>query len=122
MTQVVTRSSDIMKTLLDEQARRSPRREQPARRPHAHGPLVYYLRFGDRIKIGTTTNLKERITNIPHDELLATERGSHALEHARHIEFRSDRITGEWFRPSDRLMKHIHHLQQLQRRAQIQGA
>ena len=118
MTQVVTRSSEIMKTLRDEEARRSPRRQQPARRPHAHGPLVYYLRFGDRIKIGTTTNLRERLTSIPHDELLATERGNHALEHARHLEFATDRITGEWFHSSPRLMQHI---QQLQRRAQQAG-
>ncbi|AXH49725.1 hypothetical protein KNT98_gp83 [Gordonia phage Frokostdame] len=111
MIQIVTRSSEIMQTLRDERARRTPRQMAPSRRPDSHAPLVYYLRFGDRIKIGTSTNLKERLTCIPHDELLATEIGSHGTEHVRHLEFASDRITGEWFHASPRLIAHIEALQ-----------
>jgi len=59
--------------------------------------VVYYLRFADRVKIGTTRRLKQRMSNIPHDELLAIERGAYALEHLRHQQFAAHHITGEWF-------------------------
>lgn len=35
--------------------------------------VVYYLRFADRIKIGFSRNLGNRMLAIPHDELLAVE-------------------------------------------------
>src|SRR5689334_23086462 len=28
--------------------------------PYGHAPVVYYMRFGDRVKIGTTTNMRNR--------------------------------------------------------------
>lgn len=52
-----------------------------------HDPVVYYLRFGDRIKIGTTTNLRTRLISVPCDEVLAVEPGSYALERERHEQF-----------------------------------
>ena len=76
-----------------------------------HPAVVYYLRFGDRVKIGTTTNMDNRLRDVPHDEVLVMERGGHAMESLRHKQFASDRITGEWFRMSDRLMRHIERLQ-----------
>ena len=33
--------------------------------------VVYYLRFDDRVKIGTTANLPQRLAAIRHDEFLA---------------------------------------------------
>lgn len=82
------------------------------RRPHAvpvqpHPPIVYYLRFADRIKIGTTKNLGSRLKVIPHDEVLATEPGDHELEHQRHEQFAHLRITGEWFESGPDLLAHI---------------
>jgi hypothetical protein len=80
----------------------------PKRKPPAQeGPLVYYLLFADRIKIGTTTNLTARMRSIPHDELLATEPGSLDVERRRHREFAHLRITGEWFRTAADLFAHI---------------
>lgn len=69
--------------------------------------IVYYLQFGERIKIGTTSNLQKRLKVVPHDRVLAVEPGGHALEHMRHIEFKSARVTGEWFTCSPELMAHV---------------
>lgn len=72
--------------------------------------VVYYLRFGDRIKIGTTCNLRARLDDVPHDELLATEPGDAQVEGERHMQFVEHWIIGEWFRAVPELMEHIEKL------------
>lgn len=79
--------------------------QDPVKRPDP--PCVYYLQFGDRIKIGTTTNLTQRLRDIPHDKLLATEPGNETMERRRHRQFAALRITGEWFRAERELLAHI---------------
>ena len=79
----------------------------PADRTARNAPCVYYMRFGDRVKIGTTTNLLLRLEAIPHDELLATEPGSMALEKQRHKQFKLLQVNGEWFRHTGALAEHI---------------
>lgn len=70
--------------------------------------LVYYLRFADRVKIGTTTNPRQRFTAIRHEEVLAFERGDRRVEQRRHAEFAAERGGGsEWFDLSERLRTHI---------------
>ena len=70
--------------------------------------VVYYLRFGDRVKIGTTTNPRQRFAAIRHEEVLAFERGDRRLEQRRHREFAEERAgSSEWFARSDRLSAHI---------------
>ncbi len=69
--------------------------------------VVYYLRFGDRVKIGTTANPRQRLARIWHDQLLAFERGGRRLEQRRHQQFRADRLGGEWFRLSAPVLEHI---------------
>ncbi|MBL7487109.1 GIY-YIG nuclease family protein [Frankia sp. AgW1.1] len=69
--------------------------------------LVYYLKFGERIKIGYTTNLHSRLTGIPHDDLLAVERGGRLLEGTRHRQFAHLRVVGEWFEQASDLDAHI---------------
>jgi len=96
----------------DAAARREPKRPRQTRedfmRKHA---LVYYLALGNRIKIGTTTDLPGRMTVVPHEELVAFEFGSYKLEHQRHREFSHARITGEWFaRNDEKLTAWIAHL------------
>lgn len=83
------------------------RDERASRRGDQLGPVVYYLRFGDRIKIGTSTNLARRLQSVPCDEVMAVEPGGLALEGARHDKFAELRITGEWFRPGDALLDHV---------------
>lgn len=75
--------------------------------PSVKVPVVYYVRFGDRVKIGYTTNLAARLTAIPHDEVLATEPGTMQDERARHRQFADLRITGEWFTYAEPLVSHI---------------
>jgi hypothetical protein len=61
--------------------------------------VVYYLRNGDRVKIGTTANPRQRFAAIWHEEVMAFERGDRRLERFRHEQFAADRLGGsEWFR------------------------
>ena len=70
--------------------------------------VVYYIRFADRIKIGTTKDPRKRFQAIPHDEVLAFELGGVALESQRHIEFREHRIRNtEWFEIAQPILDHI---------------
>jgi hypothetical protein len=70
--------------------------------------VVYYLRFDDRVKIGTSSNPRQRFAAIWHDEILAFERGDRMLERRRHAQFEAERFgSTEWFRFSDALRTHI---------------
>lgn len=70
--------------------------------------VVYYLRFDDRVKIGTSARPAARLSAIRHDELLAFERGDRRLERRRHEQFAEDRWDRtEWFRLSDALRAHL---------------
>ncbi|WP_144759034.1 GIY-YIG nuclease family protein [Curtobacterium sp. 9128] len=74
--------------------------------------VVYYLRqrddLGDRVKIGTTANPRQRLGRISHQELLAFERGDRVLERRRHAAFGALRYPGtEWFRTSPELLAHV---------------
>lgn len=71
-------------------------------------PVVYYILFGDRIKIGYSANPEQRIAGLPHDEVLALEPGGRDLEAQRHGEFAATRIARtEWFHISEELLAHI---------------
>jgi hypothetical protein len=69
---------------------------------------VYYLIFADRVKIGYSSNLKLRLTQLPYDEVLAVEPGGHDLEQLRHTQFAVARIytNREWFVFTDELRSH----------------
>lgn len=70
--------------------------------------VVYYLRFRDRIKIGTTANPRQRLASIRHDELLAFERGNRLTEQKRHAQFAAHRFDRtEWFDAHDDIIAHV---------------
>ncbi|PRB15627.1 hypothetical protein [Microbacterium sp. MYb62] len=69
--------------------------------------VVYYIRFGRRVKIGTSRRPRQRLASIRHDELLAFERGGRPLEQQRHSDFASIREGGEWFTFTDELRSHV---------------
>lgn len=70
--------------------------------------VVYYIRFADRIKIGTTTAPRQRLSALPHDEVLAFEPGGLHEEAVRHLQFRHLRIRmTEWFHDTPELREHI---------------
>jgi hypothetical protein len=73
--------------------------------------VVYYIQFGDRIKIGTSRTLRNRLQSLPHDSLLAIEQGSYEREGERHRQFADTRIgLSEWFKTSPELEAHIRKL------------
>lgn len=87
------------------QARESAERDRVNRRVS----VIYYVRFGDMVKIGVTTNLAGRMKVIPHDTILALEPGDTTQERARHREFESLLVDGqrEWFHAAPDLMRHV---------------
>ena len=73
--------------------------------------VVYYLRFGDRIKIGTSSNPRSRLAQLRYDTLLAFEPGDRSVEQRRHAQFAEFRYPGsEWFRAHSALDRHIRSL------------
>jgi hypothetical protein len=75
--------------------------------------VVYYLRFQDRIKIGTSGNPRVRFASLPWDEVLAFERGGRPLEQRRHAQFAGHRIPRtEWFEANAELSAHVAQLRQ----------
>jgi hypothetical protein len=79
--------------------------EPPAPRP----AVVYYVRVGALVKIGTTEqDLGVRLQMLPPDrQILATEPGSLILERRRHEQFAHLREGGEWFRMAPELLAHV---------------
>ncbi len=69
--------------------------------------VVYYIRYDRRVKIGTSTRPRRRLSSIRHEELLAFERGGRRLEQQRHREFAATREGGEWFTLDERLRAHV---------------
>lgn len=80
--------------------------ELPAPPPSQDG-WVYFIRFRDRVKIGWTGNLKTRMSNVPHSEILHTQPGTRADERRCHVAFAHLRDHGEWFRPGRDLIDFI---------------
>jgi len=71
---------------------------------------VYYVRIGDYIKIGYTTNLTARLVGLraDADQVLATEPGGAQEERARHLQFAHLRKgRRENFRGALDLIQHI---------------
>ena len=75
--------------------------------------VVYYLRFDERVKIGTSSRPRSRLAAIRHHELLALESGGRALEQQRHREFADLREGGEWFTLTGALTDHVATLRRL---------
>lgn len=98
---------DALRKQMDNVSDDEPARSWKPKSTTSADPIVYYIRFGDRVKIGTTTNLKARLGVVPHDEVLATEPGGRDVERARHVQFAATRITREWFAYSTELKQHI---------------
>jgi hypothetical protein len=80
------------------------------RRQRQVSGTVYYMRIGNRVKIGWTSNLKTRMASINPEELLASEPGTRDTERERHQQFDNLRIHGEWFAMEEPLLSHIESL------------
>lgn len=65
-----------------------------------HEPLVYFIRHGDRVKIGTTTDLRKRVVGLSLrvDNVALILPGDAEVEHAYHRRFDALRVGDtEWF-------------------------
>ena len=76
---------------------RSGERETRVPRPYDR-ERVYFVRLGTRVKIGYSTSIEQRLTEIPHEEVLAVFPGTMRDERSCHRKFAHLRIVGEWFR------------------------
>lgn len=84
------------------------------RREVAAGSVVYYIRRGTVIKIGTTINLRRRMASLMPDEILAVEPGDTVTERERHQQFKALQAMpgAEYFYPGAALQQHISDLRQ----------
>lgn len=83
---------------------------------------VYYMRIGNRVKIGYSTNLDLRVATINPEELMATEVGDMKTERQRHEQFKQLRTHSEWFRLEYPLTDHIAALQEAQSAGEVRRA
>lgn len=76
----------------------------------SHPPVVYFLVNGDRVKIGTSTNITARVSTLSlrrNNAQLLLE-GGRDLEDALHDRFQADRIgSTEWFVLSQQIRDYI---------------
>lgn len=72
--------------------------------------VVYYMRLGNRVKIGTSGNLRKRILVIQPEDCVGYELGDRTLEAKRHREFAHLRVSGEWFDLQPDLVRHVNTL------------
>lgn len=77
------------------------------------GHVVYYIKVGKYIKIGTSRDVDKRLNQYPPgSKLLATEPGGYWREDERHQQFAQYLAERkEWFTPGPELKAHIKNLQ-----------
>lgn len=112
---VETRITDAVKRNHKRQ-KEEERAEAEARLRGKRKPgLVYYIRIEEMIKIGYTTNLRERMRAYPPNaQLLAAHPGTLETEAQMHEQFRAFLDRGrEWFSPSPVLLKHIESVEEM---------
>lgn len=68
---------------------------------------VYFMRFGDLIKIGYSADLRQRLKALRPDSVLATMPGTMQDERALHARFGPLWDHGEYFRAEPELMAYI---------------
>lgn len=106
-----------VKSMYDTSYVRRVNRAQETPRPvqflKGRPTVVYYLRFGDQVKIGTSRNLPVRLAALQYNEVLAIEPGDRLHEKLRHSQFESNRTQGEWFEIDADLEDHVAHIKEM---------
>lgn len=90
----------------------SPRAKKRVRHYKAGGN-VYFIRFGEMVKIGFAINVAKRLRNLQAGspgqfELLGAVPGTPLDELTLHRKFEKLRSTGEWFKADPALLNYIH--------------
>ncbi|MGV9226424.1 GIY-YIG nuclease family protein [Streptomyces albogriseolus] len=111
--------------LTDTPAKPAPQDEQPAHRwtipARKHAPIVYFIRNGNRLKIGTTTELKRRIRTLAlrAENVVLLLDGGKPLERSLHQKFADLRVGNtEWFAYDGALVDFITDQNRLARKEQ----
>ena len=76
----------------------------------SHTPVVYFIRNGNRIKIGTTADLHQRVRRLSlrMDNVALILIGNRDLERSMHRQFNALRVgNSEWFRDAEPLSRFI---------------
>lgn len=68
---------------------------------------VYFVRLGDRVKIGYSENVPQRLAAVPHEEVLGVIPGTMDDEQGWHQLLADYRTVGEWFRADDDVLAAI---------------
>lgn len=68
---------------------------------------VYFVRLGDRVKIGYSANVNGRMEAVPHEEILAIIPGTRHDEATMHRKFAHLRVVGEWFQDDPSIREFI---------------
>ncbi|MEU3346397.1 GIY-YIG nuclease family protein [Streptomyces sp. NPDC006700] len=80
--------------------------------PAAHPYVVYFIRNGNRVKIGTTKSLAARLNQfgLSRSQVAVVVEGDYVLEDALHVQFSEYRVDEtEWFRLVPSLLAFIKH-------------
>jgi hypothetical protein len=72
-----------------------------------HAPVVYYMRIGPVVKIGTSKRISTRLQAINPQGVMAVEFGGLALERIRHRQFVAQHVHGEWFDLAAPIAEHV---------------
>lgn len=70
--------------------------------------VVYFIRFRDAVKVGTTGDLSARMNDLPWEEIIGLAPGGIHVEVKHHRNLRPYRIYGEWFELTDEVVEYIH--------------
>lgn len=102
---------DVYETVLTS---RLSKRPEP---PEVGGPFVYFVMSPDKqaVKIGTAVNVRKRLAELQCGNYLdllyiGAIFGGPAVERQLHQEFASARLSGEWFKPTKKVMRKINRL------------
>lgn len=75
-----------------------------------HLPITYYMLLGSLVKIGTSTNIANRVDSFNPERILGVEFGGREVERSRHKQFSDLHHHGEWFTDGEVLRNHIRSL------------
>ncbi|MGW3735174.1 GIY-YIG nuclease family protein [Streptomyces sp. NPDC005148] len=97
--------------LTDEQADAVRKaRPVPSELGGQHAPRVYFIEHGNRVKIGYTTNLRKRLSDLSLrvSNVRIVLQGGFALERALHVHFAALRVEDtEWFRNAPAIREYV---------------
>ena len=94
---IVSAAVKLGRQRLEQSRRAHQNSSRPVSLVSASDSIVYYIRRGSLIKIGTTTDPMKRFRDLLPDEICAIEPGGTGQEALRHRQFRHLLCKGEHF-------------------------